>query len=183
MVQLSGKLHQVMRMLHGDIMTKIFGNCDSLATCLGREPCQNCWCLRVLFIEINKLFVPIFDQNNLTSPQKCALTSITAPNAEFILVPSAISVNHVMSHIPDSSAPEGVQSFQNPPSSIPIPINPKVLASELQGYNHSLASYLVDGFTFGFKLGCIGEPSLSIHRNHNSVLIIKQLFKLNERKK
>ena len=44
-----------------------------------------------------------------------------------------------------------------------------IVPSELQGYNHSLLSYLIEGFTYGFKLGCVGEPTLSIHKNHNSV--------------
>ena len=40
----------------------------------------------------------------------------------------------------------------------------------------------MDGFTFGFKLGCIGEPSLSIHRNHNSVFNHKAVVQAKLRK-
>ena len=168
MAQLSGKMHLVMGTLHGGIVMKTFGNCDSLATCLGREHCQNCLCLLVLFIEISRHFIPIFDRNNLTYPKKCALTSITALNAELILVPSAISFNLAMSHTPESRK---VSEFSKPSklSSNTNKTTNKVLTIELGGYNHSLVSFLVDGVTFSFKLGGIGERSLSIQRNHTSV--------------
>lgn len=52
---------------------------------------------------------------------------------------------------------------------LPTTINAQKLACELEGYDKSLKSYLIDGFTFGFRLGCVGEPVFSLHRNHNTV--------------
>lgn len=34
------------------------------------------------------------------------------------------------------------------------------LARELKGYNQTLNTHLVDGFLFGFRLGCVGEQIL-----------------------
>lgn len=137
MAQLSGKMHLVMGTLHGGIVMKTFGNCDSLATYLGREHCQNCLYLLVLFIEISRHFVLIFDRNNLRHPKNCALTSITAPNAELTLVPSAISFNRAMSHTPESRKISEFSKSSKLSSNTNKTTN-KVLTSELEGYNFSL---------------------------------------------
>lgn len=51
-------------------------------------------------------------------------------------------VNLVKGNTLESGAREK-KKFQNFPSSVPTPINPKVIASELEGYIDSLVSYLV----------------------------------------
>ena len=128
----------------------------------------------------NQTFCSNFLSKNLTSPHKCFNfnngTKCRAYPCPFSHICQSCQESH-----PRIKCTR-VQNFQNPPNSIPTPINPKVLACEIQGYNHSLASYLVDGFTFGFKLGCIGEPSLSIHRNHNSVFNHKAVVQAKLRK-
>lgn len=55
---------------------------------------------------------------------------------------------------------------------MPTQIILKVISSELEGYSDFLVSYLVKGFTFGFKVGSIGEPSFSKHRNYTSVFTL-----------
>ena len=90
----------------------------------------------------------------------------------FERIKDLISIRLVNSHTPESSAPEKVQNKRSS-----NPIKPKMLASELKGYNHSLVSYMLDRFTFDFKLSCIGEPSLSIHINHISVFDHKPVVK------
>ena len=49
-------------------------------------------------------------------------------------------------------------------------VNPRALRKLLDGYDSSLASYLVAGFTSGFRLGCSTIPPLdgSIPKNHRS---------------
>ena len=55
------------------------------------------------------------------------------------------------------------------PKAVPTTINVLTLKSELQGYDENSKSFLTEGFQFGFRLGCEGEPSQNIHRNHNSI--------------
>ena len=40
----------------------------------------------------------------------------------------------------------------------------------LQGYDSNLKDYLIQGFTWGFRLGCTNEPSATISPNHQSIL-------------
>lgn len=40
----------------------------------------------------------------------------------------------------------------------------------LQGYDPNLKDYLIQGFTWGFRLGCTNEPSATISPNHQSIL-------------
>ena len=61
----------------------------------------------------------------------CILTSIMVSNAELIFVPSSMFVNRIKRNTLESGAPEKDQNFQNPPSSVPTPIHPKVIASGL----------------------------------------------------
>jgi hypothetical protein len=69
-------------------------------------------------------------------------------------------------------------SPKQPPSQLPSPVNPNNLSRFLAGYESDLAAYLINGFTEGFKLGCISSPSPGVPRNHKSALehpdIIKQ---------
>ena len=52
---------------------------------------------------------------------------------------------------------------------VPTTVNPQTLKSELQNYDDQKKSFLINGFQFGFKLGCEGEPSHKIHQNHASI--------------
>ena len=42
--------------------------------------------------------------------------------------------------------------------SSPSPVSPVALCKLLTGYDVNLAAYLVHGFTYGFRIGCIGLP-------------------------
>jgi hypothetical protein len=57
---------------------------------------------------------------------------------------------------------------------LPSPVNPEVLARELQGYKKDLFQTNIDGFTFGFKLGMEGDKShgtcTRISKNHKSAI-------------
>jgi hypothetical protein len=92
-----------------------------------------------------------------------------AKNADHLHAHSNTFVNHAKSPIPESDVIPNNLTQLNQTNQIPTSINPQLLACELQGYDPSLTKYLVEGFQFGFKLGCEGDPSHSIHRYHKSI--------------
>lgn len=51
---------------------------------------------------------------------------------------------------------------------LPTPVKPEKLSEELQGYDEQLKKYLIDGFTYGFSLGCTETPQSHIASNHKS---------------
>ena len=50
------------------------------------------------------------------------------------------------------------------------PVKVDSLEMHLQGYDSNLKDYLIQGFTWGFRLGCTNEPSATISPNHQSIL-------------
>ena len=52
----------------------------------------------------------------------------------------------------------------------PSPIKVDRLAWWLKGYDSVLSKFLIDGFTFGFRVGFSGTPSSKIFKNHRSAL-------------
>ena len=59
---------------------------------------------------------------------------------------------------------------QHHTNKIPSPVNPKILLTELQGYKKTIFQTIIDGFTFGFKLGMEGVKSHGIYKNHKSAI-------------
>ena len=55
--------------------------------------------------------------------------------------------------------------IKNP--NLPTPVKTNQLKHELEGYE--AAKYLLDGFTDGFRLGCLVPPKANIAKNHKSV--------------
>lgn len=51
---------------------------------------------------------------------------------------------------------------------LPTPVNPVRLHNELLGYETDELKLLVNGFTFGFRLGCVKSPSIHPPHNHKS---------------
>lgn len=51
---------------------------------------------------------------------------------------------------------------------LPTPVNPLRLHNELLGYEADELKLLVNGFTFGFRLGCVKSPSIHPPHNHKS---------------
>ena len=64
--------------------------------------------------------------------------------------------------------PEYAALAYGPTQPLPTPINPEKLKSELEGYDKQKLNFLVSGFTFGFRLGCIRNPSIHPPHNHKS---------------
>jgi hypothetical protein len=59
------------------------------------------------------------------------------------------------------------------PNLLPTPIKVKNLEPYLQGYDQEMVdqemvNHLLSGFTYGFRLGCITDPSNVISKNHGS---------------
>ena len=52
----------------------------------------------------------------------------------------------------------------------PSPFKPEVLTVELDGYDQSLSKKLIEGFTFGFKLGIVGDKHPTSCTNHKSAI-------------
>lgn len=83
---------------------------------------------------------------------------------------TATSVSYVQCHMQESTVEcedkNKVQSIQPNPHitptvcQLPSPVNPKSLSS--------LSSYLINGFTYGFKLGCTSDPLPCTPQNHKS---------------
>lgn len=65
-------------------------------------------------------------------------------------------------HLPDNQL-----SIEN--LKISTPINPKLLANFLKGYDADLASFLTTGFTFGFKIPYQGPRSFRLSKNLSSI--------------
>uniref|UniRef100_A0A8W8NNP8 C3H1-type domain-containing protein n=1 Tax=Magallana gigas TaxID=29159 RepID=A0A8W8NNP8_MAGGI len=61
-------------------------------------------------------------------------------------------------------------SSKQSPSQLPSPVNPKSLGEFLVDYDSDQASYLINGFTHGFRLGCTSAPSSCVPQNHKSTL-------------
>lgn len=52
---------------------------------------------------------------------------------------------------------------------LPSPVNPCRLHYYLDGYDPHLKQYLIDGFSQGFKLGCVTSPEKRLCKNHSSI--------------
>lgn len=53
---------------------------------------------------------------------------------------------------------------------IPTPVKWDNLNKELEGYDKDLRTYLVNGFKYGFSIGCVETPTAPLSKNHNSAL-------------
>lgn len=88
-------------------------------------------------------------------------------------------VNHAQDHMQEpivhfvnknQQIPTLSPSPQQSPSQLPSPVNPKSLGEFLVDYDSDQASYLINGFTHGFRLGCTSVPSSCVPQNHKSTL-------------
>lgn len=59
---------------------------------------------------------------------------------------------------------------QQPLSQLLSPVNPKSLGEFLVGYDRDQATYLLNEFTYGCRLGCTSAPSSCVPHNHKSTL-------------
>lgn len=59
---------------------------------------------------------------------------------------------------------------------IPTPIKWDKLEHELEGYDKRLRTYLMNGFRYGFPLGCVETPEAPLSKNHNSALKHKKVI-------
>ena len=50
------------------------------------------------------------------------------------------------------TSPLPPQEGQPPPPTLPTPVQPTKFTHYLQGYDHDLSQYIIQGFTYGFKL-------------------------------
>lgn len=53
---------------------------------------------------------------------------------------------------------------------VPTPVNSNILQSYLAGYDQAEIDFLIAGFSHGFRIPTLGEPTRSICRNHASAL-------------
>lgn len=158
-----------MVMQHGVTMTRHSENCASRILYLGKGQFQNLWCLLAPFTVLSSFFGTIFVPDLMTSTPNFASTSTMVLNVDQTPAPTNMPVKPVeIQDIQELNAQE-TKLIQNIPNKIPTPINVQNLSHELHGYDQHLASYLVNGFQFGFKLGCVGEPVHCVYKNHNSV--------------
>ena len=68
------------------------------------------------------------------------------------------------------TSPFGAEGGKGSEGSLPSPVRVDRLAWWLSGYDTILKSFLIDGFTFGFRVGFSGTPSSKLFRNHKSAL-------------
>lgn len=61
-------------------------------------------------------------------------------------------------------------SFQVHKQNLPTPIKVKNLLAVLQGYEKEKLRVLLEGFSYGFHLGCTDLPSSKVSRNHKSAI-------------
>ena len=57
---------------------------------------------------------------------------------------------------------------KNPPIGLPTPVKVSKLVNFLQGYDEEKLSFIREGFTEGFHLGCVGVPDTVLSKNHRS---------------
>lgn len=106
-------------------------------------------------------FVP-----NKTPRLSSATTTTMALNAENFRANTSTSARIVKPITLKSDAPKRPQLLRQ----VPTPINSAILAHELSGYPNDLYSYIVDGFTFGFSIGCTTFTPPAYSNNHASIL-------------
>lgn len=71
-----------------------------------------------------------------------------------------------------------VHSQPNEPmmQEIPTPIKWNKLEHELEGYDKGRRTYLVNGFRYGFSIGCVETPTTPLSKNHKSALKHKKVI-------
>lgn len=52
--------------------------------------------------------------------------------------------------------------------SLPTPVKAESLSRVLEGYDPQKLQFLIEGFSQGFRLGCVGLPTQTLSRNHKS---------------
>ena len=55
-----------------------------------------------------------------------------------------------------------------PPIGLPTPVKVSKFVNFLQGYDEEKLSFIREGFTEGFHLGCVGVPDIVLPKNHRS---------------
>lgn len=82
-----------------------------------------------------------------------ALATTMVKNVKTHLAISNLYASYAMASIPKSTATAHTESNQTPRISVPTTKKQHVLLQELQRYDRSLVTYLVNGFKFGLRLG------------------------------
>lgn len=138
----------------GDITTRTSVSCVSHIRFLGKSPSRSTWSKLLLsLIPFVPLHTPGIVQDHhdtfalATTMVKCAKTHHAISNT---------CASYAMASTPKSTATgtSHTETRQTPRFSVPTTIKHDVLLQELQGYDKSLVSFLVDGFKFGFRLEC-----------------------------
>ena len=109
--------------------------------------------------------IRLFVGNRLTEPaSNSAMPLIKGKNVSQPPVVSSTYVNHEGGTTPNLGVKKK-NRIKNP--NLPTPVKTNQLKHVLEGYE--AAKYLLDGFTDGFRLGCLVPPKANIAKNHKSV--------------
>lgn len=77
-------------------------------------------------------------------------------------------VSTVKNNTLGSIAPNSPRMRNSYLQKMPTPVKPEILKTYLEGYEQDLANYLISGFTYGFRLGCLQTPSSIPSKKHGS---------------
>lgn len=75
---------------------------------------------------------------------------------------------HPFANIVKQTTPNLNVKITHSPTLTLKPVKPEKLSEEFQGYDEQLKKYLIDGFTYGFSLGCTKTPQSHIASNHKN---------------
>ena len=164
---LLGKLVALMVTGLGDTTMKILESSVSQTKSPGNFQSLNTWSRHVLSL------IPFVLHKTLPvvqrPPSVSASTTTMVQSANTHLAISNTFVNSAVNNTQGSNVADQTKARPVLDQQVATTIKFEVLLQELQGYDTALLQFLVQGFQYGFKLGCTQFDSFSVINNHPSV--------------
>ena len=165
---LLGKLVALMVTGLGDTTMKILESSVSQTKSLGNFQSLNTWSRHVLSLipfVLHKT-LPVVERQHSVSAS--TTTMVQSANTHFAI--SNTFVNSAVNNTQGSNVADQTKARLVLDQQVATTIKFEMLLQELKGYDTAaLLQFLVQGFQYGFKLGCIQFDSFSVINNHPSV--------------